>query len=96
MHGIPIGNLDQSSEIDSLLRMKAISNGGMVRNDNRHLLDSWEEFGRLLTLASICDSNTLGRILKTRSEKTNSKPVLLRTIVHKSGKICMKEYRLNN
>ncbi len=86
---------EQTTELDLLLRMRAIGAGGAVRNDNRHVWKSWSEFERLLAITPTCLDEPGRALIRTRAAAVGvhlGEP--LREVRHPGGRMCLLEYSL--
>lgn len=87
---------EQTTELDLLLRMRAIAAGGAVRNDNRHVWKSWSEFDRLVTLTPTCPDAAGRAQIGARAAALGvrlGEP--LRELPHPGGRLCLLEYSLS-
>lgn len=86
---------EQTTELDLLLRMRALAGGGAVRNDNRHVWRNWSEFDRLLAITPACLDESGRAQIRARAAAVGvrlGEP--LRELRHPGGRLCLLEYSL--
>ncbi len=84
----------QGTEIDLLLRTRAIPAGGTAYNDNRHLFKSWGDFDRLLIITPGCDGPGAMKVASARAAKVGAKLGASKVSTHPSGQFCVNEIDL--
>jgi hypothetical protein len=88
---------EQTTELDLLLRMRAIAAGGAVRNDNRHVWKRWSEFDRLLAITPTCLDEAGRAQIRSRAAAVGvSLGEPLRELRHPGGRLCLTEYSLSD
>ncbi len=97
-HEIPVvmSPRNQASEIDLLLRMRALRMGGRLQSDSRHRFPSWKGFDHLILLAPNCDLPELRTKVVRRSRETGSRLTRTRRAVHPSGQLCLDQWRIDS
>lgn len=85
---------NQASEIDVLLRMRALAAGGRVYSDHRFRWKSWDSFERLLVVAPQCNLPSVGRRLSQRSAKVGAELTRLEERKDASGSVCLESFAI--
>ncbi len=87
------GGHNQASEIDVLLRKRALAKGWAVRNDSPHRWSSWTGFDRLLFIADQCENPERLRRATGRAEKAGMRLVPGVVVAHPTAPMCYREFK---
>lgn len=82
-----------ASEIDLKIRQDRFRTQ-IIRHDDRHKIQSWEEFQELALISYSCNDPNLLTKLDKRKKDVGAKLSSIKKYQHKSGEYCVERYRI--
>lgn len=95
-HFIPltVGKRNQASEMDVLLRMRAIETGGRVFSDHRFHRRDWSNFDFLLVVSPDCGARAVREQVAKRAAETGTTLRMSTRSVRSGGGVCTEQWPL--
>lgn len=88
------GGHNQASEIDVLLRKRALSKSWVVRNDSPHRWNSWAGFDRVLFVADQCENPDRLLRISGRAQAVGAQLTPGPAVSHPTAPLCYREFKI--